>query len=173
MEGDESASLKDVEGVMSDTNLMMARELPPEEWSAFFDGFSQQHEGWLVTIKAAGFDFEGRAGACELPLMGIACGAKCDGEGVVSIFLGKGPGEYMTHTVVAPKHVRLKETEERAHELLEVESATGEVMRVLFRSTSLPEPFPPTPEPPEPLPEPPRAPTPLVPPIVTQADRRL
>src|SRR5437868_15369721 len=28
-----------------------AQEIPPEDWLAFLDSFSRQHEGWLVTIE--------------------------------------------------------------------------------------------------------------------------
>lgn len=103
-------------------------------WGAFFDSFSRQHDGWLVTVEAADFDLRGWAGEREMPLAGVACGAKCDGESVISIFLGKAPGEHLTHAVAAPK-----ETEAGAHEWLEIESATGEVTRVRFRSAMLPE----------------------------------
>jgi hypothetical protein len=81
---------------------MQAREIPREEWDAFLDGFSRQHGGWLVTVEAADFDLSGRTGAHELPLAGVACDAKWDGESVISIFLGKAPGEHLTHTVAAP-----------------------------------------------------------------------
>ena len=118
---------------------MATKRIPRGRWGAFFDGFSRQHEDWLVTVEVADFDLEGRAGARELPLTGIACDAKCDGENVVSIFLGKAPGEHLTHTVAAPKYVRLRETEAGAHEWLEIESVTGEVTRVRFRSALLPE----------------------------------
>jgi hypothetical protein len=118
---------------------MQAREIPRERWGAFFDSFSRQHDGWLVTVEAAGFDLGGRAGAREMPLAGFARGAKCDGGNVISIFLGKAPGEHLTHTVAAPKYVRLKETEAGAHEWVEIESATGEVTRVRFRSAVRPE----------------------------------
>ncbi len=29
---------------------MSTRRIPPESWSSFFDSFSRQHHGWLVTI---------------------------------------------------------------------------------------------------------------------------
>ena len=33
---------------------MKTKEIPKEEWPKFFDAFSRQHEGWLVTIEIFG-----------------------------------------------------------------------------------------------------------------------
>ena len=35
---------------------MPTREIPRDEWNAFFEMFSKQHEGWLVTVEVLGRD---------------------------------------------------------------------------------------------------------------------
>jgi hypothetical protein len=30
---------------------MFMREIPRDEWVAFFDSFSRQHDGWLSTVE--------------------------------------------------------------------------------------------------------------------------
>ncbi len=60
---------------------MSTRRVPPESWPSFFDSFTRQHHGWLVTIdtstgrvaeeeplegvRAAGRDVEIHAGAAH------------------------------------------------------------------------------------------------------------
>ena len=33
------------------SNKAPGREIPRGEWLSFLDGFSRQHEGWLVTLE--------------------------------------------------------------------------------------------------------------------------
>ena len=39
---------------MKENSTMKTKEIPKEEWPKFFDAFSRQHEGWLVTIEIFG-----------------------------------------------------------------------------------------------------------------------
>ena len=35
---------------------MQTREIPREQWIRYFDDFSKNHEGWIVTLEVIGSD---------------------------------------------------------------------------------------------------------------------
>jgi hypothetical protein len=115
------------------------REIPRDEWVAFFDSFSRQHEGWLVTIEVLGRDIGAQIEAREQPLTGITADLNDRGEDTISIFVGGKSAAHVAHIVHAPSHVGLKETAEGAHEALHIEAKDGATTLVRFRSTVLPE----------------------------------
>ncbi|HYE64766.1 MAG TPA: DUF5335 family protein [Pyrinomonadaceae bacterium] len=117
---------------------MPTREIPRDEWITFFDGFSRQHEGWLVTVEVLGQEIGAQIEARELPLEGVTADLGKEGEDTISIILGASPEEHVTHIINAPTHVRLEQTAEGANATLQIESA-GEATLIRFRSTMLPE----------------------------------
>lgn len=50
----------------------MIRNIPREHWREELDRFSQQHEGWLVSIATSGPDGRRRVEAGDLPLQGVS-----------------------------------------------------------------------------------------------------
>ncbi len=58
---------------------------------------------------------------------------------IISIDVGKTPREHVTHSISNPTHVWLQETEQGAHEALEIQTASGTTTLVRFRETALPE----------------------------------
>jgi len=118
---------------------MQTREIPRDEWVAFFDSFSRQHEGWLVRLEVFGSDIGAQIEAEELPLQGISAELKGDGEDTISIIIGEAPEQHVTHSIAAPAHVRLEETEQGAHEALQIETTDGNTTLLRFRSAVLPE----------------------------------
>src|SRR5688572_25306210 len=117
---------------------MSTLEIPHDEWAAFFEGFSRRHQGWLATVEVFGSDIGAQVEARELPFEGITADLKQDDGNSISIFIGKTPDEHVTHMILAPTHVRLKQTEAGADEALEIESAT-ETTLLRFRSAMPPE----------------------------------
>jgi Family of unknown function (DUF5335) len=118
---------------------MPTREIPHDEWISFFDEFSRQHEGWLATVEVLGADLGTQVEARELPLVGVTADLKGETEDAVSIFTGAAAADNVTHTVIAPAHVRLEETESGAHQALQIVSRSGETTLIRFRSAVLPE----------------------------------
>jgi hypothetical protein len=112
---------------------MPTEEIAYDEWVAFFDSFSLQHQGWLVTIEVLGADIGAQVESTGLPLEGITADLKGSGKTSISIIVGDKADDHVTHTIYAPAHVRLKRNEQGADEALEIESAT-ETTLVLFRS---------------------------------------
>ncbi|HEX8844738.1 MAG TPA: DUF5335 family protein [Pyrinomonadaceae bacterium] len=114
------------------------REIPRDEWVAFLDSFSRQHEGWLVTVEVLGTEIGAQVEAEEMRLEGITADLK-DGEDVVSVILNKGATERITHNVTQPTHIRVEQTESGANMALQIESGDGVTTLVRFRSAMLPE----------------------------------
>jgi len=117
---------------------MATQEIPREEWASFFYSFSRQHEGWIVTVEVRGSDPGAQVEMRELALQDISVDLK-DGEGMVSIVVGRTPEEHVTHPIPAPAHVRLVQNEQGAHEAIEIESASGATTLIRFRSAMLPQ----------------------------------
>jgi hypothetical protein len=117
---------------------MPLREIPREDWETFFDRFSGQHQGWLVTIEASGSDRVADVETRELPFEGITR-TLTGSDDVVSIIVRKDLRGHALHSVKAPSHIRLEQTETGAHKALQIESANGATTVIRFRSVVLPE----------------------------------
>lgn len=115
------------------------REIPRREWVEFLDSFSRQHEGWLVTVEVLGAEIGAQVEAQELPLQGITAELKGGDEDAISVILGGGATERVTHNITGPTHVRVEQTEEGADMTLQIESGDGVTTLVRFRSAILPE----------------------------------
>ena len=118
---------------------MPTREIPREEWNAFFEMFSKQHEGWLATVEVLGRDIGAQEEAHELPLVGITADLKGGDADAVSIIVGKAAAEHITHTVTGVAHVWLEQAESGADEALQIEGANGTTTLLRFRFAMLPE----------------------------------
>jgi hypothetical protein len=115
------------------------REIGREEWVAFFDSFSRQHDRWLITLEVLGPEIGAQIESREQALNGITAELSTTGEDVISILVGSRSNDHVAHMVHAPSHVRLKETAEGAHEALQIESASGVTTLLRFRSAVRPE----------------------------------
>ncbi|MFL6208733.1 MAG: DUF5335 family protein [Pyrinomonadaceae bacterium] len=118
---------------------MPTREIPHNEWNAFFEIFSKQHEGWLATVEVLGPDIGAQEEAHELPLVGITADLKGSDADAISISVGKAAADHITHTITGAAHVRLEQAENGADEALQIESAGGATTLVRFRFAMLPE----------------------------------
>jgi Family of unknown function (DUF5335) len=115
------------------------REIPREEWVEFLDSFSRQHEGWLVTVEVLGEEIGAQVEAEEMMLEGVTADLKGVGEDVISIILGNGSQERITHNITQPTHVRIEQTEGGADMALQIESGDRVTTLLSFRSAVLPE----------------------------------
>ena len=111
---------------------MRAREIPRNEWVGFFDTFSKQHEGWVATIEVMGSQIGDQEESTRLPLVGLSADTKGRGAGI-AIMVGDRPEGHVTRIVNAPKRVWLKESEEPAHDAIEVESEDGTTTLLHFQ----------------------------------------
>jgi hypothetical protein len=101
---------------------LLTNAIARDEWTAFFETFSNRHQGWLVTIEVFGSDIGAQVEAHDLPLQGITAESNRSNGELISIIVGDTPDNHVTHTIAAPTHVALKRTEQGADEAIEIES---------------------------------------------------
>lgn len=113
---------------------MPTQEIKRDEWTAFLDTFSRQHEGWLATLEVLGPDIGAQQEAGDLPLEGITATSEDDAVQSIAISLGKTPEDHITHTIIGPTRIWLEQTSLGANAALEIESADEVKTLLRFRS---------------------------------------
>jgi hypothetical protein len=116
---------------------MATREIVREEWPALFERFTRQHRGWLCTLEVIGPAIGAQVEARDLPFASISADAG-SGAPPLRIALGDFGAAHVSHAVDAPSHVYLKQTDEGADEVLEIESE-GLKTLLTFRVAASPE----------------------------------
>ena len=118
---------------------MPTEDIPRTEWAPFLDAFSRQHEGWLTTIEVVTSGLGAHREVRDKPLTGITEDRKRGDAASVTVSAGERPEDHVTHVIERPSRVALELTEEGAHKGLRIESESGEMTLVLFRTPALPE----------------------------------
>jgi hypothetical protein len=103
---------------------MQTRDIPREQWIRFFDEFSKNHEGWVVTLEVVSLDIGDQEEAAGLPLVGISADVKAH-EDRIEIIVGGRPDVDVTRFIERPKHVWVKEPGIAGDEAIEIESEDG------------------------------------------------
>jgi uncharacterized protein DUF5335 len=115
----------------------MLTEIPAPDWPAFFDSFSRQHEGWLVTLAdIPGPAAEPHVSAADMPLDG--CGADLERQ-TISIAVGREPDRHLIHLIDKPVKVQLEQSTSGKDEGLRIERREGAVTRLTFTHAARPE----------------------------------
>ena len=118
---------------------MKTKEIPKNEWPEFFDSFSRQHEGWLVTLEIFGTDIGAQVEERELAFEGIVDEwDEVQGNEIV-IMIGAKSYDHITHSISRPTQVSLEQTDEGADAALAIKSGDGTTTLLRFRSPMLPE----------------------------------
>ena len=115
----------------------MTRELAPEEWAFFFDGFSRRFRGRRMTLEVAvTADTEARTVADRLPLVGITAEPAAAPADSIQVMLGESPVENVVHVVRQPSRVLVAQVRNGEDDRLIIESATGETTCVDLGQTA-------------------------------------
>jgi hypothetical protein len=117
---------------------MPTREIQRNEWVSFFDSFSSRHRGWLVTVEIMDPEIGDQTEAGDLPLEGITAELNERGPDQIEILVGNRADRHVSNSVVDPKQVWLKSSDEGADEVLEIKGE-NETVLIRFRSAVLPE----------------------------------
>ena len=107
---------------------MSTREIPRDKWVEFFQGFTTEHENWLVSLNVKEKQGDHKAGDTEvrkLPLREVAADVK-DKEHTIVITVGSSSDELMRHEIEAVSHVHVTQTEEGTDSALIIESSNGQ-----------------------------------------------
>jgi hypothetical protein len=116
-------------------NAMSTREILPDQWVEFFQSFTSDHDGWLVSVGVKGRQpkrakyITGKREVRELPLRGIAADLK-DKEHTVTVTVGTSKDKLLRHAVQTVSHVRLTQTEDGIDSGVQIESVNGQMTTV-------------------------------------------
>lgn len=118
---------------------MKTKEIPKNEWREFFDRFSRQHEGWLVTLEILSAEIGAQVEERELAFEGIVDESDENQGNEIMLMLGAKPDAHITHSINDPVQVSLEQTGAGADAALAIKSADGTTALLRFRSPILPE----------------------------------
>ncbi|HYM12700.1 MAG TPA: DUF5335 family protein, partial [Bryobacterales bacterium] len=93
----------------------------------------------LVTIEVVDPDIGSQIEAAYMPFEGISAGLKGTAADAIEIMLGEASDRHLTHSVLQPTRLWFRETEQGAHEGLDIESGDGSKTLVRFRVPARPE----------------------------------
>jgi len=117
------------------SEAMKTREVRPSDWTSFLDTFSQQHEGWLVTLEDVPSAGGSRVEARELPLQGVFANPF---ENTISIALGRTPEQHLTHTIDHPARMVVEQSDAGADQGLRIERQGGRATLLMFKAAARP-----------------------------------
>lgn len=117
---------------------MPTREVPRQEWSSFFDGFSREHQDWPTTIELISSDLGDQPEAEGEPLAGISLETKGSAAGAIEVMVGARRDDSLTHTIPSPTHVWIRDGVDDADEALEIEAADGTKTLLRFSAENAP-----------------------------------
>ena len=112
-------------------------EIPPEEWIAFFNSFSRQHEGWLASVKVT-LGNEQKWEVRERKLAGISSD-HLTARDEIYIAIDRDQGGNLTHPIRSPMKVAFRRDLEGAHEGIDITAADGTITSIRFRIPARPE----------------------------------
>jgi hypothetical protein len=109
----------------------LIQDAPTGEWDRFLEQFGREHRAWLTTVHVV----DARGGAVtrspQIPLKSAAASANA-----VSLEFLREP-----HSICArhPCAVRIQQTESGLVHALEIDGSDGQLIRLAFRATAMPE----------------------------------
>lgn len=118
---------------------MRTKQIPTNEWSAFLNSFSSQHEGWLVTLEIFGPEIGAQVEETGLVLQGLTDEWDEVNGTTIMIMAGNKSDDHITHSISHPTEVSLEQTEEGDDNVLSIKSADGATALLSFHAAALPE----------------------------------
>lgn len=110
---------------------MGVRPLEADSWTAELDGFSRQHDGWLVSITTLAPDGRAAVEAHNLPLLGVSRVSPDSNDIAISVGDKK---THLTHGVRDAVAMRIDLTNDHVERALVIDSKDGSTTSVEFRS---------------------------------------
>lgn len=118
---------------------MQTVQIPKNEWPAFLDRFSRQHEGGLVKLEIFGPDVGAQVAETGLALEGVIDEWDEIQGNTIMITAGNKPDAHVTHSITNPTEVSVEQTDEGADAALSIKAADGTTALLSFRVAVLPE----------------------------------
>lgn len=112
---------------------MKTREIPRNEWKAFLDAFSRQHEGQIATLEVFGPSIGAQVEERGLAFQGVTAELNGGDNDKIEIMIGAKPDDHITHSITRPTEVSIEQTDEGTDAALAIKSAEGETSLLRFR----------------------------------------
>lgn len=119
--------------------IMQTIQIPKNEWPAFLDSFSRQHEGWRIKLEIFDPEIGAQVQESGLALEGLTDEWDEISGDTITIMAGNEPDDHVTHSINQPTEISLQQTDEGAAAALAIKSADGTTALLSFRSPVLPE----------------------------------
>jgi len=110
---------------------MIVRLIARDCWTEELDGFSRQHEGWLVSIKTRMADGTVAVDARDLPLQGVSSVSLDTSDIAVTVGDAR---NHLTHDVRDATAVRIDLTGDTADRAIVIDAKDGSTTILEFRS---------------------------------------
>ncbi len=117
---------------------MYNREIPRNQWVSFLDGFSKEHQGWIVNLQVTENGVQNKQEARDLPLMGISADLKHGDDDTIEVMLGNNKSQPMNHMLSKVKKITLQQNDQGADTGLVIEGSDGKAT-IQFRNPAKPE----------------------------------
>jgi Family of unknown function (DUF5335) len=113
---------------------MKTRQIPRNQWAAFFDTFSPQHGGRRVGLEIFGPEIGNQIGGRALVLEGMTAELSDAGD-KIEIMIGATSDDHFTHTIIRPSQVSLEQTDNGDALVLAVKNEEGTMTLLRFGAT--------------------------------------
>ena len=111
---------------------METRAIPEDQWIEYFDRFSREHLGYMVTIEVLDREVGPQRVAQDLPLEGSSFDHKGTRPTTIEISAGDRADQHVSHLIDMPLHIR--EAQQGNGDIdVQIEPATGPVTLVHVR----------------------------------------
>jgi len=118
---------------------MATREIQRNEWPAFLDTFSKEHQGLIATITVISPDIGAQEAVQGIPLAGITTDRKGSEKDSITILLGAEPVDRAEHFVTEATHLWVNAGGESAGDVIEIGARDGsQTILQLHASAELP-----------------------------------
>lgn len=112
-------------------------EIPAPEWTEFLKSFTDQHQGWRVSVTVIS-GYERSVKVTGSPLQDVVLNRRGTHFTIrISVVGPQGP--HVIHEVINPVRLTFKRDTQGAHQGLDITAAEGSITTVRFRTAALPE----------------------------------
>ncbi|MDB6024720.1 MAG: hypothetical protein JWM68_943 [Verrucomicrobiales bacterium] len=116
---------------------MQAQEIEPKLWREFCENFSALNRGSMMSVEQVGFNGRKDEIARDIPFEKMTLDTTDACNDIISITLGESGQRSLTHQVIEPIHVRVKQNGD-GQKVLQVEAESGMTL-IHFHSGRVPE----------------------------------
>lgn len=112
---------------------MPSEVISRNRWREFLSGFSRAHAGWLVTVETISAQAAPNVSVRDIPLIGVT-----DDAGRLVIATGV-DSTHSDRIVERPTSLRVDRAPDGSERGLDIENASGDLVRLRFRTAIAPE----------------------------------